>query len=647
MKQTMRNLLKEDRLFSARQKFKESARVKDRALFDFAGQDYVDYWQKEAEYLHWFKKWDTVLDWQPPHAQWFTGGKTNISYNCLDKHMPHLKDKIAYFQRGEHEGCERVYTYGDMHEWVQKCANGLKKLGVKKGDRVAIYMPMIVEAVVAMQACARIGAIHTVVFAGFSSHALAERINDAECTLVITADVVHRKGKQIALKQQVDQAVKDCPTIERVMVFSTMQETCHMSNGRDVWYHELVQDVADVCAAEPMDTEDPLFILYTSGTTGKPKGIVHTVGGYMVGAYTTTKYVFDVQDADVFWCTADVGWITGHTYVAYGPMLNGLTQVIYEGAPNYPHKGIFWEIIQEYEVTLFYTAPTAIRMFCKWGADILQSYDLSSLRLLGSVGEPLNPEAWMWYYEHVGNKKCPIVDTWWQTETGSIMITNLPSIDHQKPGYAGKPLPGIQVELVGESGDQITHGSGLLTIKKPWPSMLRTLWKDDARYRATYFRSPNYDTYYCGDAAAKDEHGNIMIIGRVDDVINVSGHRIGTMEIESAMVDHAYVAEVAVVPKPHEIKGQSIVAFVILNESVVPNDSLKDTLKKHVIDMIGAIARPEKIIFTHDLPKTRSGKIMRRLLREMVHELPLSDMTTLANQEVVCSLKEHYQQENK
>ncbi len=643
MEHTMQNLLKEDRLFSASQRFKDDARIKDRALFDLADNNYLDYWQKEAENLHWFKTWDKVLDWQPPHAQWFIGGKTNISYNCLDRHMPALKDKVAYFWRGEYEGCERVYTYGDMHEWVQKCANGLKKLGVKKGDRVAIYMPMIVEAVVAMQACARIGAIHTVVFAGFSSHALAERINDAECILVITADFVHRKGKQIPIKKQVDEAVKDCATIQHVMVFSTTEESCALKLGRDVWYHELVEDVADVCPAEPMDAEDPLFILYTSGTTGKPKGIVHTVGGYMVGAYTTTKHVFDIKDSDVFWCTADVGWITGHTYVAYGPMLNGMTQVIYEGAPNYPHKGIFWEIIQEYGVTIFYTAPTAIRMFCKWGADILKNYDLGSLRLLGSVGEPLNPEAWMWYHEYVGNKNCPIVDTWWQTETGSIMITNFPSIDHQKPGYAGKPLPGIEVGLVDESGNPIVDGSGLLTIKKPWPSMLRTLWKDDARYRATYFRAPNYDTYYCGDAAAKDEHGNIMIIGRVDDVINVSGHRIGTMEVESALVDHEAVAEVAVVPKPHEIRGEAIVAFVILKEHVLPDEALKDRLKKHVVEMIGAIARPETIIFTPDVPKTRSGKIMRRLLREMVHDLPLSDMTTLANQEVVCSLKEHYQ----
>ncbi len=643
MEHTMQNLLKEDRLFSASQRFKDDARIKDRALFDLADNNYLDYWQKEAENLHWFKTWDKVLDWQPPHAQWFIGGKTNISYNCLDRHMPALKDKVAYFWRGEYEGCERVYTYGDMHEWVQKCANGLKKLGVKKGDRVAIYMPMIVEAVVAMQACARIGAIHTVVFAGFSSHALAERINDAECTLVITADFVHRKGKQIPVKKQVDEAVKDCATVKHVMVFSTIEEPCAMTPDRDVWYHELVEDVADVCPAEPMDADDPLFILYTSGTTGKPKGIVHTVGGYMVGAYTTTKYVFDIKDSDVFWCTADVGWITGHTYVAYGPMLNGVTQVIYEGAPNYPHKGIFWEIIQEYGVTIFYTAPTAIRMFCKWGADILKNYDLGSLRLLGSVGEPLNPEAWMWYYEHVGNKQCPIVDTWWQTETGSIMITNLPSIDHQKPGYAGKPLPGIDVELVNEHGNPIKEGSGLLTIKKPWPSMLRTLWKDDARYRATYFRPPNYDIYYCGDAAARDEHGNIMIIGRVDDVINVSGHRIGTMEVESALVDHEAVAEVAVVPKPHEIRGEAIVAFVILKEGISPDEALKDRLKKHVVEMIGAIARPETIIFTPDVPKTRSGKIMRRLLREMVHDMPMGDMTTLANQEVVCSLKEHYQ----
>lgn len=645
MKDVMQNLLKEDRLFTACKQFKENALIQNRALFDLAEKDYLRYWEQEAEQLHWFKKWDKVLDWQPPHAQWFLDGKTNISYNSLDRHIPELKDKVAFYSRGEYEESGQVFTYGDMHQWVQKCANGLKKLGVKKGDRVAIYMPMIVEAVVAMQACARIGAIHTVVFAGFSSHALADRINDAECSLVITANVVHRKCNIIPLKKQVDDAIKDCSSIEHVMVFENMNEPCAMLPNRDVWYHELVANVSDTCSAEPMDAEDPLFILYTSGTTGKPKGIVHTVGGYMVGAYATTKYVFDIKDEDIFWCTADVGWITGHTYVAYGPMLNGATQVIYEGAPSYPHKGIFWEIVQEHNVTIFYTAPTAIRMFSKWGATILDAYDLSSLRLLGSVGEPLNPEAWIWYHEYVGGKKCPIVDTWWQTETGSIMITNLPSIDHQKPGYAGKPLPGIKVALVDEKGNEIKQGSGLLTITQPWPSMMRTLWKDDARYRSTYFRPPNYDVYYCGDAATKDEHSNIMIIGRVDDVINVSGHRIGTMEIESALVDHVAVAEVAVVPKPHQIKGESIIAFVILKEHIQPNDALKNALQKHVVEVIGAIARPESIIFTHDVPKTRSGKIMRRLLKEMVQDVPMSDMTTLANQEVVIALKEHYSNE--
>ncbi|MEX0849311.1 MAG: acetate--CoA ligase [Candidatus Dependentiae bacterium] len=642
MKNSMRNLLKEDRLFSANNDFKANAHVKDRSLFLLAEQDYLEYWQQEAENLHWFNKWDQAVKWSPPYTQWFVNGKTNVSYNCLDRHMPQLKDKVAFFWRGESESDELSYTYGDMYERVQECANGLKKLGIKKGDRVAIYMPMIVEAVIAMQACARIGAISTVVFAGFSSQALADRINDAQCSLVITANGASRKGKEILLKNQVDDALQECATVEHVMVFTHTQAECSIQSDRDVWYHELVSDVEKVCPAELMDAEDPLFILYTSGTTGKPKGIVHTTGGYMVGAYTTTKYVFDVQDEDVFWCTADVGWITGHTYVAYGPMLNGLSQVMYEGAPHYPHKGIFWQIIQEYKVSIFYTAPTAIRMFSKWGADILKRYDLSSLRLLGSVGEPLNPEAWMWYYEHVGNSNCSIVDTWWQTETGSIMITNLPGIDDQKPGYAGKPLPGISVILLDEFGNEISDGSGLLAITKPWPSMMRGLWADNDRYISSYFKAPTFDTYYCGDAAAKDEHGNYMIIGRVDDVINVSGHRIGTMEIESAMVDHEAVAEVAVVPKPHEIKGEAIIAFVILKEHIIPDEQLKNALQQHVVKKIGAIARPDQIVFTHDVPKTRSGKIMRRLLREMVHDIPLGDMTTLANQEVVCALKDHY-----
>ena len=640
MQATMEHLLHEDRTFVASQTFKDQANIRDKALFALTGKDFRTYWEAEALRLHWFKQWCQTLDWQPPHAQWFVGATTNMSYNCLDRHMPERKDKVAFYWQGEQDE-QRTVTYGDLLDQVQRCANGLKHLGVKKGDRVAIYMPMIPEAVVAMQACARIGAIHTVVFAGFSANALADRIRDAECKVVITANGSYRRGQLLRIKEKVDEAVAQCSSVEHVVTVQHLPETFNMAE-RDVLYHDLLAQADPVCAPEHMDAEDPLFILYTSGTTGKPKGIVHTTGGYMVGAYATTKYVFDVKETDVFWCTADVGWITGHTYVAYGPLLNGMTQLIYEGALHRPHKGRTWQLIADYKVTTLYTAPTAIRMFSTWSEDIPHQYDMSSLRLLGSVGEPLNPEAWMWYYEHVGNKRCPIVDTWWQTETGSIMITSLPSIETMKPGYAGKPLPAIAAQLVDDNGQPIATGSGLLTITQPWPSMLRTVWKDDARYKATYYKAPDYSVYYCGDAAASDENGNIMIVGRVDDVISVSGHRIGATEVESALVDHHTVAEVAVVPRPHAITGQEIVAFVIVKEDVQKDAALQKTLQQHVVDMIGAIARPAQIVFVPDLPKTRSGKIMRRLLRELVSGLPLSDTTTLADPDIMRVIAECY-----
>lgn len=629
----MEHLLQEERTFSADQSFKEHALVHDYSLFDLANKDFCAYWQQEAQQLHWFKPWCKTLEHTFPDAQWFVGGKTNISYNCLDRHVPRLNDKVALYWQGE--GSEkRTLTYKELFDQVQRCANGLKSLGVKKGDRVAIYMPMIPEAVVAMQACARIGAIHTVVFAGFSAHALADRIQDAGCKIVLTANGSYRKGQLLKPKDRVDEALATCPTVEHVVVVNHVKDTCSIAD-RDIWYHDLIAQADPVCPAEPMDAEDPLFILYTSGTTGKPKGVVHTVGGYMVGAYATTKYVFDVQEQDVFWCTADIGWITGHTYVAYGPLLNGMTQLIYEGALHHPHKGRTWELIEQYGVTTLYTAPTAIRMFSAWSTSIPHSYNMRSLRLLGSVGEPLNPEAWMWYYEHVGNKKCPIVDTWWQTETGSIMITSLPGIETMKPGYAGKPLPGIAVQLVDDEGNQIDKGSGLLTITKPWPSLARTIWKDHERFKQTYFKA-GYDAYHCADAATRDEQGNIMIVGRMDDVINVSGHRIGAAEIESALVDHHAVAEVAVVPRPHAITGQEIVAFVILKEQGTQDEAaLAKILQQHVVQLIGAIARPAQIVIVPDLPKTRSGKIMRRLLRELVCGLPLSDTTTLADPDIM------------
>jgi acetyl-CoA synthetase len=633
MSAAIEHLLEEERVFMASATFKESARVRDHVLYELAGKDFRTYWEREARELCWFEQWERVLDWQPPHVQWFVGGKTNISYNCLDRHMPEKKDKVALHWQGEGQE-KRALTYGELLDKVQKCANGLKRLGIKKGDTVAIYMPMIPEAVVAMQACARIGAIHTVVFAGFSSQALADRIQDAGCKIVLTANSYYRKGQLLCIKEKVDDAVAQCPSVEYVVVVSQETDQCTMLD-RDIRYHDLLVQADSLCAPEPMDAEDPLFILYTSGTTGKPKGVLHTVGGYMVGAYATTKYVFDVKDSDIFWCTADVGWITGHTYVAYGPLLNGMTQLMYEGALHHPHKGRTWELIEQYRVTTLYTAPTAIRMFSVWGQEIPYQYDMSSLRLLGSVGEPLNPEAWMWYYEHIGNSRCPIVDTWWQTETGSIMITSLPGVESMKPGFAGKPLPGVVVRLVDDGGNPIKTGSGLLTITKPWPSMARTIWKDDVRFKETYFRSPDYNVYYCGDAAARDEQGNIMIIGRIDDVINVSGHRIGAAEIESALIDHHAVAEVAVVPRPHAITGQEIVAFVILKEQQQQDETLQKILQQHVVGVIGAIARPGKIVFVPDLPKTRSGKIMRRLLRELVEGLPLSDTTTLADPDIM------------
>lgn len=639
----MQHLLKEKRAFTVCQHFAKQANLQGPQIRDDADRDYLGYWERQAEHLHWFNRWSQVLDWKPPYAAWFVEGSMNISYNCLDRHMPALQDKVAFYWENE-QGSQRTVTYGWLYQQVQRCANVLKKLGVKKGDRVALYMPMIPEAVVAMLACARIGAIHTVVFAGFSAQALADRIRDAACSLVITADATYRKGSHVPLKAQVDESLTYAgDTVKQVLVMHNVSVDCAMQSGRDVWYHEISALVDDVCPAEPMDAEDISFILYTSGTTGKPKGIVHTTGGYAVGAYTTMQMVFDAKKSDIFWCTADIGWITGHTYVAYGPLLHGLTQVMYEGSLSDPHKGRVWELIEKYSVTIFYTAPTAIRMFCKWGDALPAAYTMSSLRLLGSVGEPLNPEAWIWYYTQIGKERCPIVDTWWQTETGSHMISTLPGIDTMRPGYAGKALPGVQIALVNDHQRPIQQGAGLLTITRPWPSMLRTIWNDDERYVSTYFRAPRFDSYYTGDAASYDEHGNIMIIGRVDDVLNVSGHRIGTMEIESALVNHSAVAEVAVVPKPHDIKGQAIVAFVILKEGHQPEESLKQVLKQHVVTVIGAIARPDEIIFTPDVPKTRSGKIMRRLLRELVHRVPLSDMTTLANQEVIAALKQYYQ----
>jgi acetyl-CoA synthetase len=639
------NLLNEDRRFPPSAEFASKAVVSDSSLYDRAAEDFEGYWEDRAKELEWFEPWDTVMKWEPPHCEWFVGGKLNITHNCLDRHLATRGDKIAILWEGE-PGDERAVTYKELHAEVCKFSNGLKSLGVGKGDRVAIYMPMTIEAAVAMLACARIGAIHSVVFGGFSPDSLSDRINDSECKALITADCTYRRGKELLLKDESDKALANTHSIEHVVVVKRELDVdgrCTMQDGRDVWYHELVADQSEECPCEVMDSEDVLFILYTSGTTGKPKGIVHTTGGYAVGTYSSNKYVFDFRDEDIFWCTADVGWITGHSYIVYGPMQNGVTQVMYEGAPNHPGNDRFWEIVAKHKVSIFYTAPTAIRAFMKWGDDLPAGHDLSSLRLLGSVGEPINPEAWIWYNEHIGSENCPIVDTWWQTETGSIMISGLPGVTTMVPGSAGPALPGVEMAILTEEGQPVTEGGGLLAITKPWPSMLRTIWGDDERYVNTYFDKWGPEVYFPGDGAKLDAEGNFTVIGRVDDVLNVSGHRIGTMEVESALVDHEAVAESAVVGRKHDLKGEALVCFVTVRGGVEANDELNDALRKHVAEKIGAIARPDEIIFTADLPKTRSGKIMRRLLRDIASGRAIGDTTTLADPSVVASLQQQHE----
>jgi acetyl-CoA synthetase len=641
------DLLDEQREFPPPAAFAERAVVRDNSLYKKAKSDPLKYWEDEARRLSWFKPWDNVMEWKPPHVEWFTGGKINITYNCLDRHLNGPRaNKAAIIWEGEN-GNVRTLTYRQLHREVSLFANCLKDLGVAKGDRVAIYMPMIVESAVAMLACARIGAIHSVVFGGFSPDSLADRVNDAQCKVLITADGAWRKGQVLPLKHNADRALESCDCVEHVVIVENLpgdHHLLHFNEGRDHWYHRLMHQQSAACPAEEMDSEDPLYILYTSGTTGKPKGIVHTTGGYAVGAHATMSYVFDLKEEDVFWCTADVGWVTGHSYIVYGPLMCGATVLMYEGAPNFPENDRFWQMVDDHAVTIFYTAPTAIRAFMKWGEQFPLKHDLSSLRLLGSVGEPINPEAWMWYHRVIGKERCPIVDTWWQTETGSIMISGLPGITTMKPGYAGPPMPGIQAVLLNEKGEEIAEGSGLLAIKHPWPSMARTIWGDDERFVTTYFSRWGDKMYFAGDGAKKDPNGNIMILGRVDDVLNVSGHRIGTMEVESALVDHPSVAEAAVVGRAHELKGQAIVAFVSLREGQKMSSDLLAELKQHVVEKIGALARPEDILFSSDLPKTRSGKIMRRLLRDIAEGRALGDVTTLADPSVVSSLREEYEE---
>jgi acetyl-CoA synthetase len=614
-----------------------------------AGRDPVAFWESEARALDWMTPWTQALDWQPPHARWFVGGKLNASVNCLDRHLAGpRRNKAAIVFEGE-PGDRRVLTYWDLAREVGRCSNALRSLGVKRGDRVAIYLPLIPEAVIAMLACARIGAVHSVVFGGFSAESLRDRINDAQAVALITADGGYRRGQVVPLKRFADEALNGCPSIRNVVVVRRRaggdgdEAWAGMTDGRDHWWHQLLERASPHAEPEAMDAEDLLFILYTSGTTGKPKGIVHTTGGYLTQAATTTKYVFDLRDEDVFWCTADIGWVTGHSYVVYGPLANGATVLLYEGAPDWPERDRFWSLIERYGVTVFYTAPTAIRAFMKWGTAHPAAHDLSTLRLLGSVGEPINPEAWMWYRTHIGGDRCPIVDTWWQTETGGIMITPLPGVTTTKPGSATVPFPGIKAELVDAQGKVLTQGGGFLTLAEPWPGMLRTIYGDDDRYQQTYWsRFPG--RYFAGDGAKLDEDGYWWVLGRVDDVLNVAGHRIGTMEVESALVDHPSVAEAAVVGRSHELKGQALCAFVILKEASTAGPSLKDDLREHVATKIGAIARPDDVIFTADLPKTRSGKIMRRLLKDIAEGRALGDTTTLADPAVVAKLKEKYEE---
>ncbi len=644
-------LLTENRSFAPPDAFRAQAHVRSPSFAEDAARDPEAFWATMAGTLEWIAPWRKVLEWEPPHARWFVGGKLNVAANCVDRHVRgEWRNKAAIIWEGE-PGDRRTLTYWELFREVQQFANVLKSLGVGKGDRVGIYLPLIPEAAIAMLACARIGAIHSVVFGGFSPESLRDRMNDASAKVLVTADGGYRRGQVVPLKRNTDKALEGAPSVKHVVVVQRRaggpigDAHVEMKEGRDHWYHRLMQHASAVCEPEPMDAEDVLFILYTSGTTGKPKGIVHTTGGYLTGAATTTRLVFDLKDTDVFWCTADVGWITGHSYLVYGPLANGATCVMYEGAPDWPEKDRFWDICERHGVTILYTAPTAIRAFMKWGAEHPAKHDLSQLRLLGTVGEPINPEAWMWYREHIGGNRCPIVDTWWQTETGAIVISPLPGVTATKPGSATQPLPGFTADLLDSTGKRIDVGGGLLALTKPWPSMLRTIWGDDARYVQTYFSKweGRPDLYFPGDGAKRDDDGYYWILGRVDDVLNVAGHRIGTMEVESALVEHPSVAEAAVVGKTHELKGQAIAAFVTLREGHAASPALRDELREFVAQKIGALARPDDIMFSADLPKTRSGKIMRRLLRDIAEGRALGDTTTLADPGVVAGLKAQYE----
>jgi acetyl-CoA synthetase len=643
--QDIDSTLRENRVFPPSQEFSERAHIKSLDQYETLYRQSIDdpegFWAGVAGELHWFKPWDKVLEWNLPSAQWFKGGKLNLCYNCVDRHaLGSQRDKVALIWEGE-PGEVRRLTYTELCGEVQKFANSLLSLGIRKGDRVAVYMGMTPELAIALLACARIGAIHSVIFGGFAANAIADRVNDSGCVAILTQDSSYRRGNEIQLKRTVDEAMNACNTVKHVVVFRRTGTPVTMVAGRDHWWHDLMAAAAPDCPAEEMDSEDPLYILYTSGTTGKPKGLVHTTGGYAVQTYITSKYVFDLRDEDIYWCTADIGWVTGHSYVVYGPLQNGATVLMYEGAPNWPDFSRFWKIVDDHKVTIFYTAPTAIRAFMKWGDQHVEKHSLASLRLLGTVGEPINPEAWMWYREKIGHNRCPIVDTWWQTETGAILIAPIPGAVAAKPGSATRPFFGIQPEVVTKDGEPVPAGhGGLLIVRKPWPAMARTIYGDHERYRKTYW-SDIEGCYFTGDGARQDADGYYWLMGRVDDVINVSGHRLGTMEVESALVAHPKVAEAAVVGRPDELKGQAISAFVTLESGNEPGEELKDELRKWVSKEIGSLARPDDIRFTESLPKTRSGKIMRRLLRELAtHGEIKGDTTTLEDFTVIAKLRE-------
>jgi acetyl-CoA synthetase len=639
------SLLKEKRVFPPSPEFSKHAHIPNLQAYDKltkqAAEDPEGFWAEIASELHWFEPWKTVLEWEIPFSKWFVGGKTNISYNCLDRHLTsERKNKVAILWEGE-PGDVRALSYQMLHYEVCRFGNVLRALGIQKGDRATIYMGMVPELAIAMLACARMGITHNVVFGGFSAEALRDRINDSQSKVLITADGAHRRGTIVPLKKNVDDALTGTPSIQKVVVYKRTGEPINMVQGRDVWWHEWISKMSGDNPAEPLDAEHPLFMLYTSGTTGKPKGVVHSTGGYMTGVYITSKWVFDLKDEDTYWCTADIGWVTGHSYIVYGPLLNGATTLMYEGAPNFPEQDRFWAIIEKYKVNIFYTAPTAIRTFIKWGDIWPAKHNLSSLRLIGTVGEPINPEAWIWYNKNIGHERCPIVDTWWQTETGAMMISPVPGAVPTKPGSATRPLPGIIADVVDRQGNSVgANQGGFLVIKKPWPSMMRTIYGDPERYKRQYW-SEIPGMYFTGDGARRDEDGYFWIMGRIDDVINVSGHRIGTMEVESSLVSHHTVAEAAVVGRPDDLKGQGIVAFVTLAAGHSAETKLKDELKGHVAKTIGGFAKPDEIRFTDALPKTRSGKIMRRLLRDLASgQATIGDTTTLEDFSVLAKLRE-------